>query len=271
LSDLPESGAIAAEAFLPALHSLLSGIPEEFKPLASLGIGAFILVCLVLFHGAGLHHILRLTRRGERGLLASRPHLLRAGFLFGGSIFLMLALHIAEILMWAFTLNHLGLIARVHDSIYFCANAYTTLGYGTIALEQPWRNISPVIAISGLFTFAWTTSTLVDVVRSHGALIEQLEDEREQELQLRMHLGKAEWDALKKERDAERSEKEKARTQLAGASFLQRRKIRKDERARVKELRNAKAAEIRDLRRKEYDAEEKLGPETPPTDSPAKK
>ena len=256
---------------MPALQSLLSGIPEEFKSLASLCIGALILVCLVLFHGAGLHHILRLTRRGERRLLASRPHLLRAGFLFGSSIFFMLALHIAEILMWAFSLNHLGLIARVHDSIYFCANAYTTLGYGTIALEQPWRNISPVIAISGLFTFAWTTSTLVDVVRSHGALIEQLEDERERELELRMHLGKAEWDAVKKERDAERSEKERTRTQLAGASFLQRRKIRKDERARVKELRKAKAAEIRDLRRKEYDAEEKLGPETPPTNSPAKK
>jgi hypothetical protein len=90
-----------------------------------------------------------MTRKGERRLLAGRPHVLTAEFLFGWSIFLMLTLHIAEILIWAFTLNHLGLIARVHDAIYFCANAYTTLGYGTVALEPQWRNISPVIAISG--------------------------------------------------------------------------------------------------------------------------
>jgi hypothetical protein len=256
---------------LRGLQSLLAGIPDDFKPLAALVIGSLILVCLALFHGAGLHHILRLTARGERRLLTGRPHLMRAGLLFGWSIFLMLTLHIVEILIWAFSLNRLGLIARVHDSIYFCANAYTTLGYGAVALEQPWRNISPVIAISGLFTFAWTTSVLVNVVRSHRALIDQLEDEREQELQLRKGLRKDEWEALKQERDAERSEKETARTQLAGAAFSQRRKIWKDERAKLRELRKAKAIQIEELRRNECAAEEKLGPETPPADSTAKK
>ena len=256
---------------MPDVSALLARIPDELKPLASLGIGALILVCLVLFHGAGLHHILRISRRGERRLLTGPPHLSRAGFLFGWSIFLMLLLHIAEILMWAFSLNHLGLIARVHDAIYFCANAYTTLGYGTVALEQQWRNIGPVIAISGLFTFAWTTSTLVDVVRSHGVLIEQLEDEREQETQLRMNLRKDEWDALKRERAAERSEKEKTRTQAARASFFQRRGMWKEEKKRVQELRMAKAAEIEELRRKERVEEEKLGPGMPPAGSEGKK
>jgi hypothetical protein len=83
----------------------------------------------------------------------------------------MLALHLIEIVIWALSLVHLGLLLQVHDAIYFCANAYTILGYGMVALEPAWRDINPVIAISGLFTFAWTTSTLVDVVKSPRELI----------------------------------------------------------------------------------------------------
>ena len=42
--------------------------------------------------------------------------------------------------------------------------------------EPAWRDIGPVIAISGLFTFAWTTSTLVDIVKKQHELIEKLVD-----------------------------------------------------------------------------------------------
>ena len=63
--------------------------------------------------------------------------------------------------------------------------AYTTLGYGIVDLDPQWRNISPIIGISGLFTFAWTTSALVGVVTGHNRLLEQLEIEREKQLELR--------------------------------------------------------------------------------------
>ena len=253
------------------LSSLLRSIPDEFKPLAALGIGALILVGLVLFHGGGLHHILVWGKRAQRRLLLGRPHLLAAALLFAWAVFLMLTLHIAEIMIWAFLLNHLGLIQRVQDSIYFCANAYTTVGYGQIALEEKWRNISPIIAFSGLFTFAWTTSFLVDLVRAHSQLIEQLEDERSKELELRMSLRKNEFDTSIKERDGERRERERARKEAASHSFFERRKFWKDEKQRVKELQEAEKAEIDALRRKEQADEEKLGPGVPPADSEGKK
>jgi 4-amino-4-deoxy-L-arabinose transferase-like glycosyltransferase len=120
-----------------------------------------------------------LRKRRERRLRLERPHLVAAFLLFGWSVFLLLTLHIAEFMMWAYTLIYLGLIARAYDAIYFCANAYTTLGYGSVDLEAHWRLISPIIGISGLFTFAWTTSALIDVVSSQRQLIDQLEDERE--------------------------------------------------------------------------------------------
>lgn len=165
---------------MPDFSSLLAKIPDDLKPLAALGIGAVMLVFLVMFHGAGLHLILVLRKRRERRLrLERRPHLVAAFLLFGWSVFLMLTLHIAEFMLWAYSLTSLGLIARAYDAIYFCANAYTTLGYGSVDLEAHWRLISPIIGISGLFTFAWTTSALIDLVSSQRQLIDQLEDERE--------------------------------------------------------------------------------------------
>jgi Ion channel len=253
------------------LSSLLREIPDELKPLAALGIGAFILVGLVLFHGAGLHHILVWRKRVERRLLLGRPHLLAAAVFFASAVFLMLTLHIAEIFVWSFLLTHLGLIERIRDSIYFCANAYTTVGYGQVALEDKWRNISPIIAFSGLFTFAWTTSSLVDLVRAHSQIVEQLEEERVKELGLRRSLRTDELGALSREKDAEREDRERARKEAASGSFFDRRKVWKEEKQRAKKLRDVERAEIEALRRKEQSDEETLGPGAPPADSSGKK
>jgi Ion channel len=249
---------------VPDIPRLLERIPDDIKPMTALGIGAFLLVCTVLFHGAGLHRVLILHRRGERRLLSGRPHLLGAALLFAFSVFLMLTLHVIEIMIFALVLTRLGLVVRAADAIYFCANAYTTLGYGNVDLGPYWRNISPVIAMAGLFTFAWTTSALVDVVSVHGQLVEKLENERVLEKELRSALRKDEWNVLQHEREAARVEREKTRDLAVGASFFQRRRIWKEEREKETQLIKDKVAEIRDLRRKEHQAEEELGPGGPP-------
>jgi hypothetical protein len=177
----------------------------------------------------------------------------------------MLDLHLVEVLIWAFVLNRAGLVKHAYDAIYFCANCYTTLGLGKVDVEEHWRIISPIIGISGLFTFAWTTSALVDVVASNRRLFEQVEEEREQEMHMRFALRKKEWDALKTERDAERVEKEKIKTTTAGSSFIQKLKIWREERNTVAELRKEKVAEIEDLRRQERLHERELG--TSPAES----
>ena len=180
---------------MPHLSELLAKIPDEFKPMAALGIGAFMLVFLVLLHGTGLHGILVLRKRRELRLRAGRPLLIKGLLLFASIIFLMLALHIVGFMLWAYALRLMGLVPDVYDAIYFCANAYTTLGYGNVDLGAHWRNISPIIAISGLFTFAWTTSALVDVVASHNKLVGQLEEEREQKIRKRLTALKERWNA----------------------------------------------------------------------------
>jgi hypothetical protein len=244
------------------LSTLLDKIPDEYKPLAAFGIGSLMLVVLAMFHGAGLHLIFVHQRRRERRLRMGRPRIIAGVFLFGFSIFLMLTLHIAEILLWASALRFVGFINRAADAVYFCANAYTTLGMGTLDVGDKWRNVSPIIGISGLFTFAWTTSALVDVVARNGRLLGQLEEEREQEMHMRAALRKEEWEAVKRGREAVLMEREKAAAQVSEAPSSQRRhEIREEERKKEAEIRRVVRAEMMELLRKERQAEERLGME----------
>lgn len=256
---------------MPSLSSLLLKIPDEFKPMAAIGIGSIILVLLVLFHGFGLHRILVYYKRTELRLRLGRPHLGRAGFLFGGAIFLMLSLHIFEIIGWAYALIWLGLIVHPVDAIYFCGNAYTTLGYGTVDLEAHWRNISPIIAISSLFTFAWTTSVLVRIVADYLKLIEQLEVERGEELGLRAAARTAKHDVVKRETEAIKAERLRAQERAKGTSFSDRRAIRKEEKLEEEQMHDAIKLELWKIRDKESHDEEMLGQTKAPNDSEIKK
>jgi hypothetical protein len=233
------------------MPSLLSKIPDEYKPLAAIGIGALIVVFIALFHGMGLHWILVQQRRGERRLRLGKPRVVEASFLFGWSVFLMLDLHIVEILIWSFALLQMGLVVHAYDAMYFCANGYTTLGMGKMDVGEHWRIISPIIGISGLFTFAWTTSSLVDVVASNRRLLNQFEEEREQEILMRLALHKQQWDKLRAEREAEREDKAKTKAAEVGSSLVQRFRGWREERKSLRELRTEDAAEMEDLRRQE--------------------
>ena len=251
---------------MPKLSSLLLKIPDEFKPLAAMSIGALILVALVLFHGVSLHRILVQHKRAALRLQGTRPHVWGAEFLFGWSVFLMLGLHIFEIASWAFVLNHLGLIVKPADALYFCANAYTTVGYGAVDLGPNWRNISPIISISGLFTFAWTTSSLVGMVTSHLRLLEQLEVERQKEHGMRQAMQEAAWDVYAEEETAELSARADARKRAATASFFERRKVWHEEKRTEEGLRVQAQKDADELRRRERLQEEQLGAEINPDD-----
>lgn len=239
--------------------NILAKIPDEYKPVAALAVGSVALVILVMLHGVGIHAILGLHMRKIRRLRKGRPHLLAAVSLFGRVVFLMLVLHLAGFALWAYALILLGVVPRAYNAVYFSANAYTTLGFGNVDLTEHWRIIAPIIGISGLFTFAWTTSALATVVSSHRELMEQLENEREREFEMRSNLRKEIWKTLEGERSAERAEKSTAKSGEAGVSIFMRIRVWRQLNKRVKEMRRTTDSEIVELRRKERQDEESLG------------
>jgi hypothetical protein len=161
------------------VHGLMR-IPEDWVPIAVLALGGAMLVILMVLHGVGLDRIVtRYQRNAERLRKKKRaPNI--AVFVFALTILWMLMLHMVELWLWGLLLWGGGLVHDLHVAMYFSANAYTTLGMGNMVLPHTWHELSPMIAISGLFAFAWTTSELFNVVGDQHDLVKELSTEREQ-------------------------------------------------------------------------------------------
>lgn len=136
-------------------------------PFPDLVFGGALLVGVVLLHGLGIRFVATHFYR-RSAWLAGRPHSsLRLDVLLGVVIFMLLAIHLFEVVLWTAALVYSRLVTDWRIAAFFAANTYTTLGYGNFVLPQQWTMMAPIIAISGLFTFGWTGSVLVGFV---GAL-----------------------------------------------------------------------------------------------------
>jgi hypothetical protein len=161
----------------------LMRIPDDWVPVAVVVVGGLMLVMIMVFHGFGLDRIVRKYRmQAERMRTLGRPPFL-AVFVFALAILQMLALQLLEISLWGMLLWKGGLVSNLHSATYFSANTYTTLGMGNMVLPHTWHEMSPMIAISGLFAFAWTTSELFNIVGDQHDLVKELTAKREQKKQ----------------------------------------------------------------------------------------
>jgi hypothetical protein len=162
-------GAIeAGVAQIEAVPSDVANIPlvqhlTEVMPAADLVFGGAMLVVIVLMHATGVRFITNQVVARWKAIML-HPTTWRADVLMGSSVFVLLALHVSEMLAWAAALVYSGLVPDWRAAGFFAGNTYTTVGYGTFVLPAGWRMLAPIIAISGLFTFGWSGSVLVDLV-----------------------------------------------------------------------------------------------------------
>jgi len=133
----------------------------------------------MIIHGFGIDRIVVRYKRKAEKLRKTSRHPTLAVFVFAGTMLLMLFLHLAEIGLWAFFFRLGGLITNLHEAAYFSANTYTTLGMGPMSLPHAWHEMSPIIAISGLFAFAWTTSEMFNIVGYERDLVSELSAKRQ--------------------------------------------------------------------------------------------
>ena len=133
-------------------------------PAADLFFGGAMMILIVLVHAAGVRtvttHVLRRTQ-----VIMQRSTRWEADLLMASIVFMLLALHVVEICIWSAALVYSNLVADWRSAGFFAGNTYTTVGYGNFILPDGWRMLAPIIAMSGLFTFGWSGSVLVDFVR----------------------------------------------------------------------------------------------------------
>ena len=86
--------------------------------------------------------------------------------IIAGCFLFLFAIHVAEATAWALFLRWTRLLASFADGLYFAAVTITALGYGDVVLRRPWRQIGPLVAISGVLMFGCSTAFLFVVMQA---------------------------------------------------------------------------------------------------------
>ncbi|MGP7733642.1 ion channel [Oceanimonas smirnovii] len=74
--------------------------------------------------------------------------------------------HLLEVVGWSVFLRLTKLVSSLTGGFYFVGVSISTLGYGDVVLERPWRQIGPVIAIAGVLKFGCSTAFLFFVIQT---------------------------------------------------------------------------------------------------------
>lgn len=156
----------------PVLSSLQADMADnvlvQALPVPDLAFGAAMLVLVIMVHAVWIRALSGAVLR-RFAEIRSRPSVWRADGVFALTIVAVLAVHLFEVLLWTMALVFAHIVDDWAGAGYFAANCYTALGE-PFRLPHAWRMLPPIIAISGIFTFAWTASVLVDFVARYNDL-----------------------------------------------------------------------------------------------------
>jgi hypothetical protein len=177
--DPVQAGASSTQAGVTgtAPGLLVEDALTQALPVPDMLFGGSMLVAIVMFHAFWIRLISGGFIRRSRGA-GFNTRLWRADLLFALSVVALLSLHMAEIFLWSAALVAGNIVDGWAKASFFAANCYTALGE-PFALPHAWRLLPPIIAISGIFTFAWTASVLVNFVARYNDLRAQLLDKGE--------------------------------------------------------------------------------------------
>ena len=132
---------------------------DRYLPVTEIAFGAAMLVASLLVHALGMYAVRigapyhrQRIRRFDREVILSLL------------ILLMIVTHLAEVLLWASALVLMDIVPVFRNAYYYAAVTYTTLGYGEGTLNSSWRILAPMMAMSGVFAFGWTTGVLWNIV-----------------------------------------------------------------------------------------------------------
>ena len=143
----------------PDTSALLSGFS-----LLNLVQETFVALCAILlatgFHGAWSSRILFHSEGVmQRHLAAKRfNRVILQCYL---AVLGLVLVHLAEIGFWGLSLLIFDLTDNLLEALLIAGSTYTTVGFESDSLRPGWKLYMIFIAVSGLFNFAWSTSTLM--------------------------------------------------------------------------------------------------------------
>lgn len=136
-------------------------------PLELLAIGVFLIGITFGIHAVGSTRLLEFLSRKYAGRDGEWRHGKSTLVLIVTGVSLLL-LHMVEASTWAIAywlLPETHQLSTFQDAMYFSVVTFTTLGYGDITLDAPWRALAGFEAMSGILLAGWSTALLFTVVQ----------------------------------------------------------------------------------------------------------
>lgn len=132
-------------------------------PFLEILLGCFLIICTMTIHSIGMYTVMRRFELNWSVFLIEKNEF-RRQFYFGRLVLIMILSHILEVFLIALVLYGIHAFDGLRTAFYFTGETYTTLGLGDILLPPNWRQLALFIAMSGLFSFGWSTGVLVSIV-----------------------------------------------------------------------------------------------------------
>ena len=129
-----------------------------------LGIVAGFVLLMVLIHSAGLVGISRALHLHDERRIPNEFGV-RAAVLMGTYGLLLMALHFAEILIFALFYWALGAMRSLEEALYYSASCYATLGDAAANFPHEWRLVGALEALIGFVLIGWSTAFMVRTLR----------------------------------------------------------------------------------------------------------
>lgn len=90
---------------------------------------------------------------------------LRLVAVMSAAVSVLMAAHIAEVIVWSIVYAVAGAAPPDADLIYFAFVNYSTLGYGDVTPVERWRLLGPMTAMNGILLFGWSTAVIFEILR----------------------------------------------------------------------------------------------------------
>ncbi len=130
--------------------------------LANLSLALALFVATSLIHLAGLVGLsLLLRRRGVHP--ANLTTITGQGLSIIFIVVLLFLLHSMQIWLYALAYLALGQFTDIESALYFSTSTFTTVGFGDVYLDRPWRMLSAAESANGFLLIGWSTAFLVSV------------------------------------------------------------------------------------------------------------
>lgn len=119
--------------------------------------------CNIAIHAVVMAAVLWVARVADERA-TSRPSLRLVAVMIA-TVSVLMAAHIAEVVVWSLAYMTVDLAPPGTDLIYFAFVNYTTLGYGDVTPVERWQLLGPMTAMNGVLLFGWSTAVIFAVLR----------------------------------------------------------------------------------------------------------